>query len=99
MMFIMCTARSFWMTTVFGSNTQSKCALQKSIQYYETNVLFFSENVLRTLAHELHHFKVEKNELGWDLEELEQIAEQMKDMQDEMEQDNERDMQRAEMIL
>lgn len=58
-----------------------------------------SDNVLRTLAHELHHFKVEKNELGWDLEELEQIAEQMKGMQDETEQDNEQDTQRAEMIL
>ena len=51
------------------------------------------------MAHELHHFKVEKSELGWDITELEQIAEQMRDMQDEMEQDNEQDLQRAEMIL
>jgi protein SHQ1 len=55
--------------------------------------------VLKTLAHELHHFKIEKNELGWEIEELEQIAEQMRDMQDEMEQENDQDMQRAEMIL
>lgn len=57
-----------------------------------------SDNVLRTLAHELHHFQVKKSELGWNLEELEDIAEQMRDMEGEMEQDNEQDMQRAEMI-
>lgn len=54
---------------------------------------------MRTLAHELHHFKVDKNELGFDIVELEEVAEQMKGMQDEMEQDNEQDMQRAEMML
>ncbi|GAA5805813.1 hypothetical protein HPULCUR_011339 [Helicostylum pulchrum] len=58
-----------------------------------------NDNVLKTLAHELHHFKLEKNELGWDIEELEQIAEQMKDMEGDMEQENDQDMQRAEMIL
>ncbi|OAD05703.1 hypothetical protein MUCCIDRAFT_137199 [Mucor lusitanicus CBS 277.49] len=57
-----------------------------------------NDNVLRTLAHELHHFQVKKSELGWNLEELEDIAEQMRDMEGEMEQDNEQDMQRAEMI-
>lgn len=55
--------------------------------------------MLRTLAHELHHFQVKKDELGWDLEELEEIAKQMRDMEGEMEQDNEQDMQRAELIL
>lgn len=54
--------------------------------------------MLKTLAHELHHLKIDKKQLGWDLEELEYIAEQMKGMQDEME-DNDQDMQRAEMIL
>lgn len=54
---------------------------------------------MRTLAHELHHFKVDKNELGFEIAELEEVAEQMRDMQDEMEQDNNQDMQRAEMIL
>ncbi|KAI7906889.1 uncharacterized protein BX663DRAFT_120925 [Cokeromyces recurvatus] len=57
---------------------------------------FFSENVLRTLAHELHHFKVNKSDLGWDLNELEQIAEHMKTMEEDS---NEQDMQRAELIL
>jgi protein SHQ1 len=55
--------------------------------------------VLRTLAHELHHFQVNKNELGWNLQELEEIAEQMRDMEGEMEQDNEQDMERAELII
>lgn len=59
----------------------------------------YSDNVLRTLAHELHHFQVKKDELGWDLEELEEIAKQMRDMEGEMEQDNEQDMQKAELIL
>lgn len=54
---------------------------------------------MRTLAHELHHFKVDKNELNFDIVELEEIAEQMRGMQDEMEQENDQDMQRAEMIL
>ncbi|KAI8979860.1 SHQ1 protein-domain-containing protein [Mycotypha africana] len=36
-------------------------------------VQLFSDNVLRTLAHELHHFNVKKNELGWDLVELEEV--------------------------
>jgi hypothetical protein len=35
--------------------------------------IFISENVLRTLAHELHHFKVNKTDLGWDLDELEEV--------------------------
>lgn len=32
-----------------------------------------SDQILRTLAHELHHSKVDKNELGWDLEEIEEV--------------------------
>ncbi|KAG0779901.1 hypothetical protein G6F22_010374 [Rhizopus arrhizus] len=38
-----------------------------------------NENVLRTLAHELHHFKMNKTELGWDLEEIEEIARNYKE--------------------
>lgn len=76
--------------------------------YYVYSKIFFddycvwiqhaNDNVLKTLAHELHHLKIDKKQLGWDLEELEYIAEQMKGMQDEME-NNDQDMQRAEMIL
>ncbi|CEI99810.1 hypothetical protein RMCBS344292_13890 [Rhizopus microsporus] len=32
-----------------------------------------SDHVLRTLAHELHHLKINKNELGWDLDEIEEV--------------------------
>ncbi|KAG2186420.1 hypothetical protein INT43_002858 [Umbelopsis isabellina] len=39
-----------------------------------------SENVLKTLAHELHHFTLSKALLDWDLEELEELARKM--MQD-----------------
>ncbi|KAG1054008.1 hypothetical protein G6F43_003961 [Rhizopus delemar] len=38
-----------------------------------------NDNVLRTLAHELHHFKMNKTELGWDLEEIEEIARNYKE--------------------
>ncbi|KAF9976360.1 Hsp90 cochaperone shq1 [Actinomortierella ambigua] len=33
-----------------------------------------SEKVLRTLAHELHHFEIQKSEIGWHLDELEALA-------------------------
>ncbi|KAG2223282.1 hypothetical protein INT45_007008 [Circinella minor] len=33
-----------------------------------------SDHVLRTLAHELHHFSINKNEIGWDLEEIEVVS-------------------------
>lgn len=33
-----------------------------------------SEKVIRTLAHELHHFQLNKSELEWHLEELETLA-------------------------
>ncbi|KAI8343923.1 SHQ1 protein-domain-containing protein [Chlamydoabsidia padenii] len=39
-----------------------------------------SDAVLRTLAHELHHFTLKKKDIDWDLEELEEVARQMKDM-------------------
>ncbi|KAF9576319.1 hypothetical protein EC968_009293 [Mortierella alpina] len=45
-----------------------------------------SARVIRTLAHELHHFDLEKSELGWHLEELENLA---KDLPDEEEDDEE----------
>jgi protein SHQ1 len=35
---------------------------------------FCSDNVLKTLAHELHHFKLPKALLDWDLEELEEVC-------------------------
>lgn len=95
----MYTAKSFWMIIVFGFNMQSKYYLFQERIKNLTFFMAYSENVLRTLAHELHHFKVDKNELGFDIVELEEIAEQMRGMQDEMEQENEQDMQRAEMIL
>ncbi|ORZ09506.1 box H/ACA snoRNP assembly protein Shq1 [Absidia repens] len=41
-----------------------------------------SDAVLRTLAHELHHFALQKADIDWDLEELEEVARQMKDMED-----------------
>ncbi|CAO3657346.1 unnamed protein product [Mucor hiemalis] len=76
--------------------------------YYVYSKIFFddycvwvqhaNDNVLKTLAHELHHLKIEKNLLGWELEELEYIAEQMKGMEDDVE-ENDQDIQRAEMIL
>lgn len=96
----MYTAKYFWMITVYGFNIQSKCKVYWELSITVANIfLYYSDSVLKTLAHELHHFKIEKNELGWEIEELEQIADQMRDMQDELEQENDQDMQRAEMIL
>ncbi|KAI9323621.1 SHQ1 protein-domain-containing protein [Dichotomocladium elegans] len=40
-----------------------------------------SDHVIRTLAHELHHFTVSKDDIGWDLEELETIAREMEQQQ------------------
>ncbi|KAG0379894.1 hypothetical protein BGX24_011136 [Mortierella sp. AD032] len=42
-----------------------------------------SEKVIRTLAHELHHFKLEKSELGWHLEELEALAQETPENEEE----------------
>ncbi|OLL23085.1 Protein shq1 [Neolecta irregularis DAH-3] len=33
-----------------------------------------SENVIRSLAHEIHAFKLEKRDIGWELEEVESLA-------------------------
>ncbi|KAI8996955.1 SHQ1 protein-domain-containing protein [Pilobolus umbonatus] len=48
-----------------------------------------NDNVLKTLAHEIHHLTINKSEIGWELDELEEIADQMKEMQ-EYDQANER---------
>ncbi|KAI9253810.1 SHQ1 protein-domain-containing protein [Phascolomyces articulosus] len=40
-----------------------------------------SDHVLRTLAHELHHFSITKNEIEWELEEIENIASEMQNSQ------------------
>ncbi|KAI8393944.1 SHQ1 protein-domain-containing protein [Radiomyces spectabilis] len=41
-----------------------------------------SDHVIRTLAHELHHFTLGKNDLGWDLVELEELAREMKTLEE-----------------
>ncbi|KAF7725986.1 Hsp90 cochaperone shq1 [Apophysomyces ossiformis] len=41
-----------------------------------------SDHVIRTLAHELHHFVIDKSEIGWDLPELEKIAKELKELED-----------------
>ncbi|KAG9293678.1 hypothetical protein G9A89_019015 [Geosiphon pyriformis] len=38
-----------------------------------------SDVIIRSLAHELHHFNLPKSEIGWNLEELEQLATEQKD--------------------
>ncbi|CAO3609907.1 unnamed protein product [Cunninghamella blakesleeana] len=48
-----------------------------------------SDNVLRTLAHELHHFKINRSDIEWDLEELEEVARHMQEMGGTDEQTNE----------
>ncbi|KAG0219955.1 Hsp90 cochaperone shq1 [Mortierella sp. NVP41] len=50
-----------------------------------------SEKVIRTLAHELHHFKLEKAELGWHLEELEALAKETPEEEEEEESEEESD--------
>ncbi|KAF9153762.1 hypothetical protein BG015_002684 [Linnemannia schmuckeri] len=50
-----------------------------------------SEKVIRTLAHELHHFKLEKSELGWHLEELEALAQETPEEEEESEEESEDD--------
>ena len=42
-----------------------------------------SERVIRTLAHELHHFELGKSELGWHLEELENLAKELPEEEEE----------------
>ncbi|KAF9996638.1 hypothetical protein BGZ80_002272 [Entomortierella chlamydospora] len=48
-----------------------------------------SEQVIRTLAHELHHFHLEKSELGWHLEELENLAKEAPELEEEEEDEEE----------
>ncbi|KAG0318856.1 hypothetical protein BGZ97_003179 [Linnemannia gamsii] len=48
-----------------------------------------SEKVIRTLAHELHHFKLDKSELGWHLEELEALAQETPEEEEEEEESDE----------
>ncbi|KAG0071897.1 hypothetical protein BGZ90_012094 [Linnemannia elongata] len=50
-----------------------------------------SEKVIRTLAHELHHFKLDKSELGWHLEELEALAKETPEEEEEEEEESEDD--------
>ncbi|KAJ8660463.1 hypothetical protein O0I10_003921 [Lichtheimia ornata] len=52
---------------------------------YCTWIQHASDHVLRTLAHELHHFTVNKSDIGWDLEDIETIARQMQQEQGEEE--------------
>ncbi|KAF9951345.1 hypothetical protein BGZ65_006013 [Modicella reniformis] len=47
-----------------------------------------SEKVIRTLAHELHHFPLNKSEIGWHLEELEALAKEAPEEEDEEEEEN-----------
>lgn len=35
---------------------------------------FFSDNVLKALARELHHFQLSKALMDWDLEDLEEVS-------------------------
>ncbi|KAF9361247.1 hypothetical protein BGX26_004766 [Mortierella sp. AD094] len=48
-----------------------------------------SEKVIRTLAHELHHFHLEKSELDWHLEELEALAKEAPELEEEEEDEDE----------
>lgn len=47
--------------------------------------------MIRTLAHELHHFKLDKSELGWHLEELEALAKETPEEEEESEEESEDD--------
>ncbi|KAG0030222.1 Hsp90 cochaperone shq1 [Podila clonocystis] len=42
-----------------------------------------SDKVIRTLAHELHHFELQKSEIGWHLDELEQLAKETPEEEEE----------------
>ncbi|KAG0297518.1 hypothetical protein BGZ96_006027 [Linnemannia gamsii] len=48
-----------------------------------------SEKVIRTLAHELHHFKLDKSELEWHLEGLEALAQETPEEEEEEEEPEE----------
>ncbi|KAG0337742.1 Hsp90 cochaperone shq1 [Podila horticola] len=46
-----------------------------------------SDKVIRTLAHELHHFELQKSEIGWHLDELEQLAKETPEEEEEEEEE------------
>jgi hypothetical protein len=48
-----------------------------------------SDKVIRTLAHELHHFELQKSEIGWHLDELEQLAKETPEEEEEEEEEEE----------
>lgn len=48
-----------------------------------------SDKVIRTLAHELHHFELQKSEIGWHLDELEQLAKETPEEEEEEEESEE----------
>ncbi|KAF9302251.1 Hsp90 cochaperone shq1 [Mortierella antarctica] len=48
-----------------------------------------SDKVIRTLAHELHHFELQKSEIGWHLDELEQLAKEIPEEEEEEEESSE----------
>ncbi|KAF9379577.1 Hsp90 cochaperone shq1 [Podila verticillata] len=48
-----------------------------------------SEKVIRTLAHELHHFELQKSEIGWHLDELEQLAKETPEEDEDEEESSE----------
>ncbi|CAG8506979.1 901_t:CDS:2 [Ambispora leptoticha] len=38
-----------------------------------------SDSIIRSLAHQIHHFKLPKSEIGWNLEELAQLVKEIED--------------------
>ncbi|KAG0098921.1 Hsp90 cochaperone shq1 [Podila epicladia] len=48
-----------------------------------------SDKVIRTLAHELHHFELQKSEIGWHLNELEQLAKETPEEEEEEDEEDE----------
>ena len=63
------------MTTVHGFNTLGKLYIAEwGSERTSDSKDLRSDHVLRTLAHELHHFSVSKGEVGWDLEEIETVS-------------------------
>ncbi|CAO3569321.1 unnamed protein product [Mortierella alpina] len=50
-----------------------------------------SEMVIRTLAHELHHFELDKSELGWHLQELENLAKELPEEEEDDEEESDSD--------
>ncbi|KAJ1947516.1 hypothetical protein FBU59_001865, partial [Linderina macrospora] len=57
-----------------------------------------NDNVLRSLAHQINHMEIEKDEIDWNLEEFEDLA--LESSEDEAESDNEEEVEwNAEMSL